>query len=105
MGNRDACPRPTTVCPPRGLARCCSDCAGWSQRQTGSPELEAQLAKLEVYKAAHGDCSVPYGWAEDKQLGSWVSKQRTLKHKLDRGEPSQGMTAERVAKLEALGFA
>jgi hypothetical protein len=47
---------------------------------------------------------VPYDWAEDKQLGSWVSKQRTLKHKLDRGEPSQGMTAERAARLDALGF-
>ena len=54
---------------------------------------------------AHGNCSVPYDWAEDKQLGSWVSKQRTLKHKLDRGEPSQGMTAERAARLDALGFA
>jgi hypothetical protein len=65
---------------------------------------EAQLARLAVYKAAHGDCSVPQRWAEDPQLGRWVHKQQTFKRKLDRGEPSRGMTVERAAKLEALGF-
>jgi hypothetical protein len=66
---------------------------------------EAQLARLAAYKVAHGDCSVPCRWAEDPQLGQWVSRQRKCKKKLDRGEPGRGMTAERVAKLEALGFA
>jgi hypothetical protein len=55
---------------------------------------------------------VPKRWAEDPRLGSWVSRQRTGKKKLDRGEPSNGgaggaslgMTAERVARLMALGF-
>jgi hypothetical protein len=37
---------------------------------------EAQFARLAAYKAAHGDCKVPVRWAEDKQLGMWVSKQR-----------------------------
>jgi hypothetical protein len=49
--------------------------------------------------------STPKGWAEDPPLGTWVTKQRKLKKALDRGEPSQGMTAARAAKLEALGFA
>jgi hypothetical protein len=71
------------------------DDAGW----------EAQLAKLKVYKRRHGDCSVPKSWAEDPRLGNWVMYQRQLKRKLDRGEPSSGMTAERAAKLEALGVA
>ena len=66
---------------------------------------EAQLARLVKYKAVHGDCNVPKGWAEDPALGSWVSNQRVLKRKLDRGEPCQGMTAERAASLEALGLA
>jgi hypothetical protein len=119
---------------------------------------EAQLAKLEAYKAVHGDCGVPWNWAEDPQLGIWVSAgaldtaspnfmglaslglaigifcdflcsvlllnailgidflgralsrpqvsaQRTRKRALDRGEPSNGMTAARAAKLDALGFA
>ena len=71
------------------------DNAGW----------EAQLAKLEAYKRRHGDCNVPRGWAEDKQLGTWVHNQRARKKKLDRGEPSVGMTVARATKLEALGFA
>jgi hypothetical protein len=65
----------------------------------------ANLAKLEAYKAAHGDCNVPRRWAEDPTLGRWVGHQRARKKALDRGEPSDGMTAERAAKLEALGFA
>jgi hypothetical protein len=67
-------------------------------------EWEAQLARLVAYKAAQGDCSVPRGWAEDRRLSNWVNNQRKLKRKFDRGEPSDGMAAERVAKLTALGF-
>jgi hypothetical protein len=78
--------------PPHGVI---SDEAGW----------EARLAKLKVYKAARGDCLVPTHWAADPQLGIWVSRQRQQKKQLDRGGPSEGMTAARVAKLEALGFA
>jgi hypothetical protein len=71
-----------------------TDDAGW----------EAQLAKLKVYKRRHGDCSVPRRWAEDPTLGQWVGTQRTNKRKLDRGEPCKGMTAERTARLTALGL-
>jgi hypothetical protein len=66
---------------------------------------EVQLAKLKVYTREHGDCNVPQGWAEDPPLGQWVHRQRARKKALDRGEPSEGMTAARAAKLEALGFA
>jgi hypothetical protein len=62
---------------------------------------------LQIYKRRHGDCNVPTeGWAEDPPLGRWVNSQRQYKKVLDRGEPSKhGMTAERVAKLGAMGFA
>ena len=63
---------------------------------------EAQLARLAAYKAAHGDCSVPGGWADDRRLAGWVQNQREGKRKLDHGEPSPGITAERVARLTAL---
>ena len=53
----------------------------------------------------HGNCNVTRAWAEDPRLGEWVSKQRMRKKKLDRGEPSGGMSLARVAKLDALGFA
>jgi hypothetical protein len=71
------------------------DDAGW----------DAQLAKVEVYKRKHGDCNVPQGWAEDPRLSRWVGTQRKFKKALDRGEPGDGMTAARAAKLDALGFA
>ena len=67
-------------------------------------EWDAQLARLVAYKAEHGDCSVPRGWSEDPRLGTWVMMQRVGKRKLDRGEPSKGMTAERAARLTALGL-
>jgi hypothetical protein len=50
---------------------------------------------------------VPKGWAAELEypsLGRWVAHQRQGKKKLDRGEPSKGMTAARVAKLDELGF-
>jgi hypothetical protein len=62
----------------------------------------AQLERLAAYKASHGDCNVPQGWAEDRQLANWVNAQRALKRKLDRGEPSEGMTAARAARLMSL---
>ena len=80
----------------------------WDPPNTGGipneTEWEVQLARLAAYKAAHGDCNVPEGWAENPRLGSWVTNQRHRKRKLDRGEPSAGMTAERAARLTALGF-
>ena len=44
-------------------------------------------------------------WAEDPRLSTWVDMQRFYKKALDRGEPSPGTTAARVARLEALGLA
>jgi hypothetical protein len=72
----------------------------WTERQ-----FEAQLAKLREYKAAHGDCNVPQGWAADPRLGGWVSTQRKRKKALDRGDPNPCIRPARVAKLDALGFA
>jgi hypothetical protein len=71
----------------------------------GDAAWEAQLARLAAYKAEHGDCNVPSRWVEDPQLGTWVGTQRKRKKQLDRGKPGCGLTAARVAKLEALGFA
>ena len=40
---------------------------------------------------------MPRRWAEDPGLGKWVGKQRNYKKALDRGDPGEGMTAERAA--------
>jgi hypothetical protein len=78
---------------------------GSAAHRPGDTHWDDWLAKLTVYKTDHHDCNVPKGWAENPRLASWVSKQRRLKRKMDRGEQSDAMTAEQVAKLEALGFA
>jgi hypothetical protein len=77
------------------------DCGACGKQE----EWEEQLAKLKHYKEGHGDCNVPKQWAADPQLGRWVNYQRTLKRRLDRGDPCKGMTAARAAKLDSLGFA
>ena len=59
-------------------------------------------AKLVVFEAEHGHCRVSQ--RRDPKLGTWVSTQRKCKKKLEAGQPSPGITAERVAQLEALGF-
>ena len=58
---------------------------------------EACFAELAAYKAKHGDCRVPRGWPENPSLASWVSNQRTARR-------TDKLSAERVARLEALGF-
>jgi hypothetical protein len=79
--------------------------AAKAAKAASNEQWEAQLAQLVAYQAEYGDCMVPQGWAEDRKLSSWVMKQRQNKRKLDRGEPGEGMTAKRAAKLTALGFA
>jgi hypothetical protein len=65
---------------------------------------EAKLAQLAAYKVVHGNCDVPQDWADDVAFGRWVSNQRMFKKKLQMGQPSTGMTAERAAKLTLLGL-
>jgi hypothetical protein len=73
---------------------------GW-----GEVAWEEKLARQVAYKETHGDCNVPYSWAEDPTLGKWVNNQWARKKALDRGKPSDGMTAVWATWLEALGFA
>jgi len=56
---------------------------------------EARFQELVAYKQEHGNCLVPQSWAENKQLATWVNKQRSKKGKLD---------AEKIKRLDDLGF-
>lgn len=58
---------------------------------------EDKFRALESYKVKHGNCNVPKGWAENIDLGTWVTVQRITKCK---GK----MTKEREGRLTALGF-
>ena len=64
------------------------------------------MAKLTAFKAMseHGHCDVPWGYAANIQLGKWANTQRTEKTKYDADSATSQLTAERVGKLEALGF-
>ena len=48
----------------------------------------------------------PHGcrWTGDPKLGRWVSGQRKAKKDLDAGSSKPGITSERIAKLDAIGF-
>lgn len=56
-----------------------------------------RFAELKAYKAEHGDCFVPVNWKKNRQLGIWVSAQRTL-------EKKKKLDPEKKKKLDRLGF-
>ena len=55
----------------------------------------APRARPEVALETRGARQAP----EDPPLGMWVQNQRSNKKKLDRGEPSLGLTAVRLTEL------
>ena len=60
--------------------------------------------RLAAFKAEHGHCRVPQNHPTDPQLGGWVGDQRKYKKRLAASQPNPKITAERLVKLEALGF-
>jgi hypothetical protein len=58
---------------------------------------EEMFAELQRYKDQHGDCKVPTNWTENPKLATWVVRQRRARR---RGT----LSAERVERLDALGF-
>jgi len=58
---------------------------------------ERRFSDLIAFKNQRGHCNVPAEWSKNPQLGKWVSNQR--------GNYKRGtLSAERIKKLEALGF-
>ena len=61
--------------------------------------------ELVAYKDAHGgSCNVPYSYAENPQLGRWVSNQRAQYKKFQQDPSTFSMTQERIERLESIGF-
>lgn len=58
---------------------------------------------LQVYKAQHGDCLVPRGFAPNPPLGSWVAEQRKQYRLMKDGKQSS-ISPERVSLLCDLEF-
>ena len=59
--------------------------------------------ELVEYAKLNGDCMVPQKYPEKPELGMWVCKQRCLYKQFQEGR-SCGMTEERIAMLEHVGF-
>ena len=47
---------------------------------------------------------MPQGYAENPQLGNWVSYQRTQYKKFQQDPSTSQMTQERIERLESIGF-
>jgi len=60
-------------------------------------EWKEMFARLAAYKLKYGDCLVPQEWKDDRKLGSWVAKQRSLMM-------DGAMYDERREKLDSVGF-
>jgi hypothetical protein len=60
-------------------------------------QWEEMFTKLKEYKNKRGDCNVSKHRTENKQLGLWVSRQRSNYRK---GQ----LTEERIKRLEDIGF-
>lgn len=71
-----------------------------------------RFEELKAYKQQHGHCNVPVKHEENPKLGYWVSNQRSQytlfqKERLEGNfeDPAVGgMTEERIAMLEQIGF-
>jgi len=71
-----------------------------------SPEEDwnQKCSELKEYKKKHGNCNVPFQYEPNKQLGNWVINQRVFYRRYKQGQKNAKITAERVQKLEAIGF-
>ena len=73
---------------------------------TLSAEWDTKFNELVAYKDTHGgSCNVPTkGYAENPQLGTWVSNQRTQYKKFQQDPSTSQMTQERIERLESIAF-
>jgi hypothetical protein len=67
----------------------------WQHRKRGS--WEDSLAEVAAYKAKQGNCEIPLNYPENPKLGRFVNTMRTQRN-------NGTLSADRIAKLDALGF-
>ena len=58
-------------------------------------DWEVRFQQLVEYKRVHGNCNVPWMYKESRQLGRWVTHQRTKK---------ETMSENRRNQLNSIGF-
>jgi len=89
------------------------------KKQVNNDHWDLMYHRLLHYKERFGHTFVPKRWKEDTQLGTWCETQRVQKKKMEKAMEGNGgegvatpnrrigtrMGPERLAKLEAVGFA
>ncbi len=68
----------------------------WKSRDVGT--WEDRLAEVVAFKTKNGHCDIPLNFPENPKLGRFVNNMRTQRN-------SRRLSAERIAKLDAIGFA
>ena len=76
----------------------------WAKRK-GQASWNEKFNELVQYKARNGNCHVPTKYKANTALGRWVSTQRAEYKKYSEGNTKTTMTAEKIRRLEGIGFA
>jgi hypothetical protein len=76
----------------------------WAKRK-GQASWNEKFNELVQYKARNGNCHVPTKYKANTALGRWVSTQRAEYKRYSEGNTKTTMTAEKVRRLEGIGFA
>eukprot|EP00978_Attheya_sp_CCMP212_P014196 scaffold36096_cov59-Attheya_sp.AAC.4 len=63
----------------------------------------ANVESLKKYKAEHGDCTVPYKYTQNPQLGKWVHNQRREYRQQCEGKPCS-INSDQISLLDEIGF-
>eukprot|EP00591_Stephanopyxis_turris_P002160 CAMPEP_0195530098 /NCGR_PEP_ID=MMETSP0794_2-20130614/32856_1 /TAXON_ID=515487 /ORGANISM="Stephanopyxis turris, Strain CCMP 815" /LENGTH=292 /DNA_ID=CAMNT_0040661519 /DNA_START=41 /DNA_END=919 /DNA_ORIENTATION=- len=66
-------------------------------------DWDIRMEELRAFKAKHGNCLVPQRLSSNRQLGRWVSYQRTQYKLLTEGQVSQ-LTERHISELDEVGF-
>lgn len=67
----------------------------WQHRERGN--WEDRLAEVADYKAKQGNCEIPFNYPQNLRLSRFVQKMRAQRN-------NGTLSAERIARLDALGF-
>ena len=82
----------------------------WEIHDLWAHRWEERFQSLLRFVEQHGHARVPKGYAKDRPLGKWVSRQRAAYHaervRLAGGSPKCNgrISADQVARLEGIGF-
>ena len=76
----------------------------WAKRK-GQASWNEKFNELVAYKNKFGNCHVPTKYKDNTALGRWVSTQRAEYKKYQEGQVKTSMNADKIRRLESIGFA